>query len=75
MTGYTVRRYQQLYTFPETIEQELRHAVCECRQTDRFKENYSIDINTVVYLLALRKQTEWAGEVMTRTYRAAPVAT
>ena len=38
MTGYTVRRYELLETFPETIEQELRPAVCEHRQ-----ENYSID--------------------------------
>ena len=34
MTGYTVRRYEQLDTFHETIEQELRPAVCEYRQTD-----------------------------------------
>ena len=27
-----IRRYEQLETFPETIEQELRHAVCEHRQ-------------------------------------------
>ena len=44
MTGCTVRRYEQLETSPETIEQELRPAVCEHRQTDRFKENYSIDV-------------------------------
>ena len=43
MTGYTVRRCEQLETFPETIEPELRPAVCERRQTDRLKENYSID--------------------------------
>ena len=43
MTVYTVRRYEQLETFPETIEQELRPAVCEHRQTDRLKANYSID--------------------------------
>ena len=36
------RRYEQLETSPETIEQEMRHAVCEQRrQTDRLKENYS----------------------------------
>ena len=29
LTGYTVRRCEQLDTFPETIEQELRPAVCE----------------------------------------------
>ena len=34
VTGYTVRRYEQLDTFPETIEQELRPAVCERRLTD-----------------------------------------
>ena len=43
MTGYTVRLYEQLETFPETIEQELRPAVCEHRQTDKLKENYSLD--------------------------------
>ena len=41
------RRYEQLETSPETIQQELRPAVCERRQTDiqtdRLKENYSID--------------------------------
>ena len=34
-------------TFPETIEQELRPAVCEHRQTDRLKGNYSIDISAI----------------------------
>ena len=43
MTGCTVRRCEQLETFPETIEQELRPAVCERCQTDRLKANYSID--------------------------------
>ena len=33
--GCTVRRYKQLETSPETIEQELLPAVCEHRQTDR----------------------------------------
>ena len=28
---------------PEKVEQELRPVVCEQQQTDRFKENYSID--------------------------------
>ena len=44
LTGCTVRRFEQLETSPETIEQELRPAVCERRQTDRLKENYSIDV-------------------------------
>ena len=34
MTECTFKRYEQLETSPETIEQELRHAVCEHRQTD-----------------------------------------
>ena len=34
----------QLETYSEAIEQDLRPAVCERRQTDRLKENYSIDI-------------------------------
>ena len=46
MTGFTVRRYEQLETFPEMIEQELLPAVCDAdRQT-----NFSIyfDINTSI---------------------------
>ena len=42
VTGCTVRRYKQLETSPEMIEQELRPAVCEHRQTDRLNENYSM---------------------------------
>ena len=56
MTGYTVRRCEQLETFPETIEQELRPAVCERRLTDRLKENYSIDIvvdNVVTQIMCM----------------------
>ena len=44
VTGCTARRYDQFETSPEAIEQELRPAVCERRQTDRLKANYSIDI-------------------------------
>ena len=51
MTGCTLRRYGQLEAFPETIEQELRPAVCEHRQTDRLKENYSIDKPTCYYCM------------------------
>ena len=43
MTGCTARRYDQFEISPEAIEQELRPAVCERRQTDRLKANYSID--------------------------------
>ena len=35
MTGCSVRRYELLETSSETIQQELRPAVCERRQTDR----------------------------------------
>ena len=42
MTGWTVIRYEKFETSPETIEQELRSAVCE--KSDRCKENYSIDV-------------------------------
>ena len=44
MTGYTVRRCEQLDTFPETIEQELRHAVYERRLTDRLTDLRLIDL-------------------------------
>ena len=43
MTGCTSGGYDQLETYPETIEQELRPTVCKRRQTDRLMENYSID--------------------------------
>ena len=43
MTGCTARRYDQFETSPKAIEQELRPAVCERRQTDRLKAHYSID--------------------------------
>ena len=38
MTEYAFSRYEQFETSPEMIEQEL------LTWTDRFKENYSIDI-------------------------------
>ena len=49
MTGCTSGGYDQLETSPETIEQELRPAVCERRQTDRLMENYSIDVQYIDY--------------------------
>ena len=39
-------RYEQFETSPETIEQEVRPVDCDQRQTDRFKENYSMDDNS-----------------------------
>ena len=36
---------EQFEISSKTIEQELQPVVCEQRQTDRFKENYSIDVN------------------------------
>ena len=44
MTGCALRLYEQLETSPETIEQELRPAVCERRQTDLRRKLYSLDI-------------------------------
>ena len=35
VTGCTVRQYEQLETSPDTIEQELRPAVCNRRLTAR----------------------------------------
>ena len=49
MAGCAFRLYEQLETFPETIEQELRPAVSERRQTDRFKENYMIDKDISIF--------------------------
>ena len=43
MTKSTSGGYDQLEPSPEEIEQELRTALCERRQTDRLKPNYSID--------------------------------
>ena len=50
MVGCTVSRYEQFETSPETIEHELRPAVCYHRQTqaDRFKDNYRIDCNLCI---------------------------
>ena len=48
MTGCTVSQYTQFETSPETIEQELQPAVCELRQTDRLKKNYSVDIHVTL---------------------------
>ena len=45
VTGCTVRRYEQLETSPEMIEQELRPAVCEHQQTDLRSIILQIDIN------------------------------
>ena len=44
MTKSTSGGYDQLEPYPEEIEQELRTALCERRQTDRLTTNYSIDV-------------------------------
>ena len=36
--------------YDETIEQELRPVDCEQRQTDRFKENYNINMRQLYIL-------------------------
>ena len=43
MTKSTSGGCDQFETSPEAIEQELRTALCERRQTDRLKTNYRID--------------------------------
>ena len=44
MTKNTSGGCDQFETSPEAIEPELRTALCERRQTDRLKTNYSIDV-------------------------------
>ena len=43
VTKSTSGEYGQFETSPDAIEPELRTALCERRQTDRLKTNYSID--------------------------------
>ena len=43
MTKSTSGGCDQFETSPDAIEPELRTALCERRQTDRLKTNYSID--------------------------------
>ena len=43
MTKSTSGGCDQFETSPEAIDQELRTAFCERRQTDRLKTNYRID--------------------------------
>ena len=43
MTKSTSGGCDQFETFPEAIDQELRTAFCERRQTDRLKTKYRID--------------------------------
>ena len=63
MTGCSFRLYERLDTFPDTIEQELRPAVCERRIVGlyRFKENYSIGLtnNNKIHVLFVSKHSEW----------------
>ena len=44
MTKSTSGGCDQFETSPDAIEPELRTALCERRQTDRLKTNYSIDL-------------------------------
>ena len=44
MTKSTSGGCDQFETSPDAIEPELRTALCERRQTDRLKTNYSRDI-------------------------------
>ena len=45
MTKSTSGGCDQFETSPEAIDQELRTAFCERRQTDRLKTNYRVDIS------------------------------
>ena len=47
MTGWTVSRYGLFETFPETIELELRPAVCKCSSDRRIKGQFRGDGRTV----------------------------
>ena len=49
MTKSTSGGCDQFETSPDAIEPELRTALCERRQTDRLKTNYSIDMCGNVY--------------------------
>ena len=51
MTGCTVRRYERVETSTETIEQVLRPAVSEHRQTDILMENYNILKIIIIFLI------------------------
>ena len=50
MTKSTSGGCDQFETFPEAIDQELRTAFCERRQTDRLKTNYRIDTHILYFL-------------------------
>ena len=49
MTKSTSGGCDQFETSPDAIEPELRTALCERRQTDRLKTNYSIDMKYIVH--------------------------
>ena len=51
MRGRNDSRYEQFETSPESTEQELLPAVCEQQKTDRFKENYSIDLMSKMLII------------------------
>ena len=69
MTGCTARRYDQFETSPEAIEQELRPAVCERRQTDRLKANYSIDNDSDYFVLCMLERKEVCSTSHTKIER------
>ena len=59
MTKSTSGGYDQLEPSPEEIEQELRTAFCERRQTDRLKTNYRIDDRLWQNTLILDEHTKY----------------
>ena len=53
MTKSTSGGCDQFETSPEAIDQELRTAFCERRQTDILKTNYSVDIVEVELIISI----------------------
>ena len=62
MTKSTSGGGDQFETSPDAIEPELRTALCERRQTDRLKTNYSIDniiINICMSCCYINAKRKW----------------
>ena len=64
MTGCNVRRCEQLETSPETIDQELH---LPFTNTDRLKENYSIDTGKDEYYKTMRPMGHVPGAPSPKT--------
>ena len=71
MTKSTSGGCDQFETSPDAIEPEFRTALCERRQTDRLKTNYSIDgMNSIhIYLYPLVITTQTVSLIISETNR------